>query len=225
MRKLEKLPLVAPSLLAIKGDFLKSCRLVYDLGYELLHFDVMDGIFVPNVSFSEEEFEGLRKALPKALIDVHLMVKEPYEVALRYAAGGAYIVTVHLEAFEDPDVLCKTLEAIRGAGSLAGLSVKPNTPLADIEPYWGSFDLLLLMSVEPGRGGQAFLPSSLRRMEELREMRLEKALQTRVLLEIDGGINGETGPLAISSGADLLVAGSYLFSVSSPLEAGKRILG
>lgn len=205
------LPLVAPSLLsADKCRLEEEIRFAISNGTRILHFDVMDGIFVPNVTFGLPLFKELLKAFPSLLFDSHLMVKEPKELASAFAKEGSDIVTVHYEAFASEEDLLKTLRLIRSAGSKAGLSIKPNTEVEVLLPYLSECDLVLIMSVEPGKGGQSFLPSSLPKLSWLKEKKASLG-RNDFLLEVDGGINEKTAPLALKSGAEILVAGSYLF--------------
>lgn len=222
IKRFPSLPLVAPSLLsADKSRLEEEISFAIDEGTSLLHFDVMDGLFVPNVSFGLPLFKELRKAFPTLLFDSHLMVEEPKELAFEFAKENSDIVTVHYEAFSSKEELLETLRLIRSAGSKAGLSIKPNTDVDALLPYLSECDLVLVMSVEPGKGGQSFLPFSLPKLSWLKK---EKAVLGRegLLIEVDGGINEKTAPLALENGAEILVAGSYLFGHS---DFGERMEG
>lgn len=209
LRQMIALPSVAPSLLAAPRDKLPEMAKFAELnGAGLIHFDVMDGKFVPNVSFSLLEFSKVKGA-HNLLNDVHIMVEEPWEWAKRYADNGADIVTFHVEACPTKEMAYETIRIIKERGAYAGMSIKPNTPVAALLPYVQDLDLILLMSVEPGKGGQSFIESSLERLREIKE--LIAGLDNPPVIEIDGGINGATGPLALKSGAEILVAGSYLY--------------
>lgn len=222
MKRFPSLPLVAPSLLSADKSRLKDeIRFAMANGTSVLHFDVMDGIFVPNVTFGLSLFKELRKAFPTLLFDSHLMVKEPKELALAFAKENSDIVTVHYEAFASKEELLETLRLIRSAGSRAGLSIKPNTDVHVLLPFLSECDLVLVMSVEPGKGGQSFLPISLPKLSWLKEKK-EALGRKELLIEVDGGINEKTAPLALESGAEILVAGSYLFGYS---DFGKRMEG
>ncbi len=198
---------VAPSLLSADPKDLRGAALLArDSGCRYIHFDVMDGKFVENKSFSPEDFQEIT-GIEGLVYDVHLMAEDPLALAKEYAKLGADIVTFHLEAAKDPEYLKKAARELRGLGIRPGISIKPRTPVGALRPYLGEFGLVLLMSVEPGKGGQSFIPESLPRVSELRKLIGERD----ILLEIDGGINDVTGKAAFERGADILVAGSYLY--------------
>ncbi|MDY0101255.1 MAG: ribulose-phosphate 3-epimerase [Bacilli bacterium] len=200
---------VAPSLLAANKDkLLEEIKLAEDSGAEFLHYDVMDGKFVENVSFSLEEFKQIAKK-HKMINDVHVMISDPDVQAIEYAKAGAGIVTFHLEAFTCPSCMSKVINEIHKHNTKVGISIKPNTPVRYLVPFLKVIDLVLIMSVEPGKGGQAFIKSALKKIKFLRKYINKHQLD--VLIEVDGGINDITGPLARKAGADILVAGSYLF--------------
>lgn len=173
-----------------------------------IHCDVMDGLFVPNISFGQKVIQDIRSysSLP---FDVHLMIMHPLRYVREFAAAGADLLTIHYEACEDASEVQQTLRAIRSCGKRCGLSVKPNTAIREITPFLNQLDLVLVMSVEPGFGGQAFLPGSLEKIEQLKAFREQHGYE--YLIEVDGGINLETAPLARKAGADVLVAGSAVF--------------
>ena len=180
---------------------------------DLLHLDIMDGIFVPNSTFTFDEAEKIIKgsALP---VDVHLMISNPDEEAVRYAEAGASSVTFHFEASSNPKA---TIERIRRAGSRVGIALKPGTSFAQIAPYLESLDMVLVMTVEPGFGGQSFMGNMMGKVEEARREIDEKHLG-RIWLQVDGGINLETIVTASKAGGDTFVAGSAVFSAPNPGE-------
>lgn len=171
-------------------------------GADLVHIDVMDGSFVPNISFGATVYKCVRKD-SKLPFDVHLMIDEPIRYVDDFVKAGADLITFHIEA---TDRVTETLDAIHAKGVKAGLSVKPGTPVSAIEAYLNQCDLVLVMSVEPGFGGQKFMPEALPKIELLKQLR--SAHRYTYEIEVDGGINASTAPLCISAGADILVAGS-----------------
>ena len=197
---------------AAKKDLAADCQRLLNQGTDLLHFDVMDGHFVPNISFGAPVLECLHKALPEVFYDVHLMISDPVKYAPDFAKAGANLITFHLEAV--PDAVPETIAAIRAAGCQVGISIKPGTPAEAVYPYLDDLDLVLVMSVEPGFGGQKFMPSALDKLSALRAERDRRGLHT--LLEVDGGVNTETGPQCAAAGADWLVTGSALFKAKDP---------
>ncbi|NCA97078.1 MAG: ribulose-phosphate 3-epimerase [Bacteroidia bacterium] len=200
---------VAPSLLAAdKSKLLSEIKLAEDSGAEYLHFDVMDGKFVPNISFGLDDLRQIAKA-HKMVNDVHIMIEDPDVQAIKFAEAGADIVTFHLEAFTCPVCMKKTIDALHKYGAKVGISIKPGTKVRSLIPFLEVIDLVLIMSVEPGKGGQPFMNSALRKIRFLR--RQIDRHGWNVLIEVDGGINDVTGQLARQAGADILVAGTYLF--------------
>lgn len=197
---------ISPSLLA--ADFSRlgeEVEKVAQGGAEWLHLDVMDGIFVPNISFGIPVIQSLKK-VSSLFFDVHLMIEEPGRYISDFVKAGADLITVHAEACRD---IAATLSAIRAAGVKAGLSIKPGTDAEDIYPYLGLCDLVLVMSVEPGFGGQKFMPSSLDKVRKLRKKIDAEGLDT--LIEIDGGICADNAFAVTKAGTDVLVAGSAVF--------------
>ncbi|NMV82200.1 MAG: ribulose-phosphate 3-epimerase [Erysipelotrichia bacterium] len=200
---------VAPSLLAAdKSKLIEEIKLAEDSGAEYLHFDVMDGKFVPNISFGLEDLNKI-SSKHKMINDVHIMIVDPEAQAVNYIKAGANIITFHLEAFSCMECMGKTIRAVHEAGGKVGISIKPKTKVRSLIPFLNQIDLVLIMSVEPGKGGQTFIKSALRKIKFLR--RYIDRHKLRVLIEVDGGINDVTGPLARKAGADILVAGTYLF--------------
>lgn len=199
--------MVSPSILSADFAHLGSdCRAVLDAGAQMLHYDVMDGHFVPNISFGVPVLKSLHKALPDAFYDVHLMIDDPLTYAEPFAKAGASLITFHLECGCDT---AATLARIKALGCKTGLSVKPHTSVQALFPYLDQLDLALVMSVEPGFGGQKFMHDQLPKIRMLREM-LDK-LNPDCDLEVDGGIDPVTAPLVKEAGANVLVAGSAVF--------------
>ena len=211
---------VAPSILA--ADFAAFGQAVENIeawGGDYVHFDVMDGSFVPAITFGAKLCGDIRKHT-KLPIDVHLMVEHPHTFIEQFRDAGANIITFHAEADAH---IHKTLQSIHNAGLKAGLVLNPATPLCAAEYALELCDMVLLMSVNPGAGGQSFIPSVLKKIRCLREMIDGMGLKTDI--EVDGGLNPETARLCIEAGANVLVAGSSVFKASDPASVIKALRG
>lgn len=200
---------VSPSLLsADKNRLLEEIQTVEKYGAEYLHWDVMDGRFVPNTSYTVEQVQQFAHK-HKMINDVHIMVSDPEVEAPLFAKNGADIVTFHIEAVKSIDEANKIIDELHSLNCKAGVSIKPATGVEAIKPLLSKIDLALVMSVEPGKGGQKFMPMALDKIKELREL-IDKNNYS-CLIEVDGGINAETGKLCREADVDILVAGSYIF--------------
>lgn len=197
---------LAPSILSADFKVLgEQLKVTEAAGAEYIHFDVMDGIFVPSISFGMPVLSCI-KGYTSQILDAHLMITEPIRYVEEFAKAGADIITVHLEACED---LQATIHKIHAAGVKAGISIKPKTPVEAFVPYLDQADMFLVMSVEPGFGGQAFIPESLDRIRELRKMLDGKGLKTDI--EVDGGIYHANVAEVLDAGANIMVSGSGIF--------------
>ena len=205
MRKVK----IAPSILSADfNNLLKDIKLVESLGAEYLHFDVMDGHFVPNISFGQPVLKSIAFS-HKMINDVHIMISDPLHYAPEFVAAGSNILTFHYEACKSDSEVQEVIDLIHKCGAKAGLSIKPNTKVEVLVPFLKSLELVLVMSVEPGFGGQKYIDSATSKIKFLRQYIDEHKLNC--LIEVDGGINEETAKIAKEAGVDILVAGSYLF--------------
>lgn len=208
------MPMLAPSILSADfANLQRDVETVLQAGADWLHVDVMDGHFVPNISIGVPVVKSLRKAT-SGFLDVHLMISQPGRYLEPFAKAGADLLNIHLEAEGD---MVAMLEHIHELGCKSALTIKPNTPAEAAFPYLSLCDMVLVMSVEPGFGGQKFMPSALPKLEVLRAQREKEGLS--FLLEIDGGINRENAALASRAGADILVAGSAVFGAEDVPQA------
>lgn len=200
---------ISPSVLSLDyGNASEQLKELNDSCAKWMHFDVMDGHFVPNLTFGPDILKGFKKAVDM-FMDVHLMITDPKKYAPIFIKAGADLVTFHLETVKDVEECVELCREIHALGAKVGVSVKPKTPVDDLLPYLHEMDLVLIMSVEPGFGGQSFMEDQLEKVRVLRKYIDERDLQVRI--EIDGGINQDTAKLAKEAGCDTLVAGSYVF--------------
>jgi len=214
--------LVAPSVLAADFSHLaEEVRRVEEAGADWLHLDIMDGHFVDNISFGPAVVATVRK-LTTLPLDVHLMIEHADHYLPRFLEAGANSITVHVEPEAKHDV-AQTLSSIRAAGCHAGLTLNPATPFEAIEPYLGKIDLLLVMTVHPGFGGQAFRPEMMEKVNRARDWR--EAHQATFHIEVDGGINAATAKLSIENGANVLVAGTSVFGADDYAKAIRDLRG
>lgn len=218
-RKKEKpMTIVSPSLLA--ADFLHledDVKMINESDAQWLHLDVMDGTFVPNISFGFPVMEAVAKVCTKK-IDVHYMIDRPERYIKQTAKLGAMMMNVHIEATTH---LHRTIQEIHDAGMMAGVTLNPSTPVSLLEDIICDVDMVLLMSVNPGFGGQKFIENTINKVKRLRRLIDESG--SKALIEIDGGVQAETAPRLVSAGADVLVSGSYVFKAKDPIATIKSL--
>ncbi len=206
--------IVSPSLLSADfGNLNKDLEMINNSEAEMLHIDIMDGVFVPNISFGFPVLKYVQKTCKKPL-DVHLMIVEPQKFIQEVKDCGAEIMNVHYETCTH---LHRVIQQIKAAGMKAGVTLNPATPVCLLRDIITELDLVLLMSVNPGFGGQKFIPQTLSKVIELKE--LINSTKSHALIEVDGGVNDITGAALSNAGADILVAGNYVFKAENPQEA------
>ena len=211
--------LVSPSLLSADfGNLERDVKMINATDATYIHIDIMDGVFVPNISFGFPVLKYIKKAAEKPL-DVHLMIVEPQKFINEVKAMGAEIMTVHYEACMHLD---RVIHQIKDMGMKAGVSLNPSTPVSLLKNIIGDIDVVLLMSVNPGFGAQKFIPYTLDKVRELRA--LIDSTGSKAIIEIDGGVNADTGKLLSEAGCDMLVAGNYVFSAANPAEAVRTLI-
>lgn len=212
------MPIIAPSLLA--SDFLhldRECTMLNESEADWFHLDVMDGRFVPNISFGFPIIEKVRSATTK-LCDVHLMIEEPERYADNFRKAGADILTVHLEACRH---LHRNIQQIKDLGMVAGVAINPHTPVQMLQDILPDVGVILIMSVNPGFGGQVFIPQTLNKIRQLRQRINQLGLHVKI--EVDGGINLQNAQAIIDAGAHILVAGSSIFQAADPAATIKQM--
>ena len=201
--------IISPSVLSANfADLKTDIKKIEEGGAGWLHYDVMDGHFVPNISFGYSILSDVRK-VTDLFLDVHLMISDPNKYLTDFIKAGADLITFHYEAYDNLDQIKTVIAKIKDQGIKAGLSIKPNTSVEAIRPLLSDLDLVLVMSVEPGFGGQSFMIESIDKIKTLRNWIDQEKIQC--LIEVDGGINEATGSQCKAAGADVLVAGSYIF--------------
>ena len=214
--------IISPSVL--DADFLHfsdEINKIKNAGINWVHFDVMDGHFVKNISFGNLFLKSVSRNID-LVKDVHIMVENPLSMVEKYKEAGADILTFHYEACRDDAEVFEVIDKIHECGMKAGLSIKPGTPVTKVYQFLHSLELVLIMSVEPGRGGQKFIESSLQRIYALKTKIRDEEVNT--MISVDGGINAETGENCVQMGADILVVGQYLFGYSNFNERVESLL-
>ena len=206
-----KSPLIAPSILAADfANLQRDIEMINNSQADWFHIDIMDGVFVPNISFGMPVLEAIAKHAKKT-IDVHLMIVDPDKYITTFARLGANILTVHYEACNH---LHRTLQAIKAEGMLAGVALNPHTAIDVLEDVINNIDLVCIMSVNPGFGGQSFIENTYNKVSKLKDLITKKSATT--IIEIDGGVTNKNAKQLVTAGADVLVAGSYVFNAENP---------
>ncbi|MGB1507937.1 MAG: ribulose-phosphate 3-epimerase [Crocinitomicaceae bacterium] len=212
--------IISPSVLSCDfANVQRDVEMINNSDADWFHIDIMDGVFVPNISFGFPVMKAIKRHAKKPL-DVHLMIDNPDQYIEDFASAGADILTVHFEACTH---LHRTINAIREAGMKAGVAINPHTSVTVLEEVLDSLDLVLIMSVNPGFGGQKFIESSIGKVAKLREMKTN--LNPDLIIEVDGGVNLETGNRLVEAGASALVAGSFVFKSEEPINTIKALKG
>ena len=215
--------ILSPSILSIDfANIERDIKLVLKNGVKYIHLDVMDGMFVPNISFGQPVIKAVRKVAPDAVFDVHLMIEEPIRYIDTFKDAGADILTVHAEAVSDMN---KTIEAIREAGMKPSIAISPETGLDALMDYVSLVDMILIMTVRPGYGGQKLIPETLNKVRELRDILNERGIEKDI--EVDGGVTVDNLSTVLESGANVIVAGSSVFGgdIEENVRNFRKILG
>jgi ribulose-phosphate 3-epimerase len=212
------MPIIAPSILA--ADFAnleREVKMINESEADWIHVDIMDGVFVPNISFGIPVTEAINKHATKPL-DVHLMIVQPEKYVEAFFNAGAKVISVHIEACPH---LHRNIQQIKGLGIKAGVAVNPHTPVSQLADIIADVDLVCLMSVNPGFGGQKFIENTYAKVKEIKALMAAK--KSTGFIEIDGGVNTQNAPLLLAAGADVLVAGNFVFSSPNPKETIQRL--